>query len=114
MFRVFKDVDFTKLKFLDWKNQNIATTGNPAVKASVYWGKNKSYIAIGNSESNRTENYNLKLNFRQMGWGAEKGSLKLRELPGDKIIKTSFREMKKNGLKGALKKFEYRVFEVEK
>lgn len=114
VFRIFRDVDLSQYRFLDWKRQGAAIPSNPKIRAAVYWNDKSAIILFANSECASEEKAILNARPAAFGWG-EDGKCSVSNLPDDgKTVEMSFKDLERKGLNASFKGFARKAMKIDR
>jgi len=112
LFRSFKDIDFSKLHFNDWKRQGVVITGNPNIKAAVYWNETEVLLVLANPDGILPQQTTFKVNTESLGW-KDTSSLKLIERLSGKESCIKGSQLRDQGMTLELPGYGYKVYQLK-
>lgn len=111
LFEAFKNVEFERFRFANWKQQGAVITDNPAVRAAVYWNETEAVLVLANSESPSVQTFTARVNTQTFGW-PQKGHCRLTLAHNPKPQFLSMEDLKKQGLSAKLPGYGYLVLRI--
>ncbi|MDD2707461.1 MAG: hypothetical protein PHV34_05570 [Verrucomicrobiae bacterium] len=108
--KAFKGIDLSSFHFMDWSKQDVVKTGNPAVRAAVYFKDGAALVVLGVPENQDKQKFNWVLAAKALRLD---GKLAVKNLVSGEGMTVSSDELMTKGLSQELNGFDFAVFSVK-